>query len=555
MRKLIPLFLLMMSSWFCQAQLMDNKKVFTRADTLRGALTPFRTCYDVEYYRLEIRLDIPKKRVIGSNVMRFKAMQNFKVLQVDLFANMLIEKIVYKTQNIQFRRDSNAVFVEFPELIKKGNTEEIAIFYYGSPIEAKRAPWDGGFVWTQDKDMNPWIGVACQGTGASLWWPCKDHQSDEPDSMALNIVVPKGLQEVSNGELRKQTILKDSSTRYEWFINYPINNYDVTINVGKYTHLKDTFVNATGDTLKLDYFVKPYNVEKAQKQFAQVKPMMSCFERFFGPYPFYRDGYKLVESPYLGMEHQSAVAYGNRYFNGYMGTDLSGTGEGLKFDYIIIHESAHEWWGNAVTTQDIADMWVHEGFGQYAESIYLECMFGPESAQKYLNGLKKGVDNDKPIIGPYGVNEEGSGDMYPKGALLLNTIRHVVNNDSIWFAAIKGLNMDLRYKTTTTKEVEDYLSQKTGVDLKKIFDQYLRQKDLPILEIELMQDVKDVLIKYRWISPITFFDMPVRITTAPGKYSWIKPDIQIQGMRLKNMRKEDVKVAEDEFYIKTKFIN
>ena len=325
--------------------------------------------------------------------------------------------------------------------------------------------------------------------------------------------------------------------------------------MGNFTHIADSFKNASGEYLKLDYYVLPENADTAVKQFTQVKPMLSCFERFFGPYPFYRDGFKLVESPYLGMEHQSAVAYGNKYMNGYLGNDLSGTGEGLKFDYIIIHEAAHEWWGNAVTTKDIADMWVHEGFGQYAEALYLECTVGPESAQKYLNGLKRSVDNDSPIIGPYGVNEEGSGDMYPKGALLLNTIRHVINNDSIWFSVIKGLNMNFRYITTTSEDVEKYMSEKSGMDLSKIFKQYLRLKDLPILEIERIQDGADLIVKYRWISPVTFFDMPVKATNAYGDYVWIKPDIQMQSMRIQNMKKSSFKIDETDFYIKTKFID
>lgn len=556
MRKLLLILSLITIAFAADAQLMDQKKTFTRFDSLRGSLNGFRTCYDVNFYRLEIRLDFGKKRLIGSNFIRFKVMRDFKVMQLDLFNNMLVEKVVYKKQNLRFTRDSNAFFVEFPELMKKNNMEEIVVFYYGKPQEAKHAPWDGGIVWTKDKQNNPWVGMACQGTGASLWWPCKDHQSDEPDSMAINVVLPKGMMDISNGELRKLTVLPDSTTRYEWFVNYPINTYDVTINVGNYAHMADSFKNANGEYLKLDYYVLPENVDTARKQFEQVKPMLSCFERFFGPYPFYKDGFKLVESPYLGMEHQSAVAYGNKYQNGYLGTDLSGTGEGMKFDYIIIHESAHEWWGNAVTTKDIADMWVHEGFGQYAEALYLECMFGTGPAQRYLNGLKKNIRNDSPIIGPYGVNEEGSGDMYPKGALLLNTIRHVLNNDSIWFSVLKGVNMNFRYKTTTTEEVEQYMTEKSGYDLSKIFKQYLRLKDLPVLEVERIQDGSDLLIKYRWISPVTFFDMPVKAAiTARGDYGWLNPDIQIQSRRLANMKKSDFKLDEEDFYFKAKFID
>lgn len=534
-----------------KAQLNQANQKFTKADSLRGSLNPFRSCYDVLFYDLEIRkIEIDKKRIIANNTIRFKVMEDFRIMQIDLNQAFSIEKIVYKYLNIRFTRDGNALFVELPTVAKKGSIGEIQIFYYGNPPVAKNAPWDGGFVWTSDKAANPWISTACQGAGASLWWPCKDHQSDEPDSMAIRVTVPKGFMDVSNGQLRKKTTLPDSSIKFDWFVSYPINTYNVSLNVGKYDFFTDTFINTSGKKLPLDYYVMPENIDKAKDQFAQVKPMLTCFEKYFGPYPFYRDGYKLVETPFLGMEHQSAVAYGNGYQNGYRGRDLSGSGEGMRFDYIVIHESAHEWWGNAITTQDIADMWVHEGFGQYSEAVYLECLYGREAATAYLIGLKRSIRNDATIIGPYGVNEEGSGDMYPKGAVMLNTIRTVMQNDSAWFATIKGLQETFHYKTVTTQQIEEYMIEHTGYNIKPIFEQYLRRKDPPVLEVDYKQIGNDLQVSYRWVTDVTFFDMPIRATTSRGKYEWIKPDVlKTQTFLAKNMRREDFKVA-PEFLIK-----
>lgn len=386
------------------AQLMDGKKAFSRKDTLRGTLSPERANYDVKHYLLDIKIDIDKRYIDGTNQISFEVLNDLPLLQFDLFENMNVNKVEWNNKKLKFNREYNAVFVKFPEALKKGSKHSITIYYDGNPTVAKRAPWDGGLVFKKDKNGKPWVGVACQGTGASLWWPNKDHQSDEPDSMEIRVTSPSDLEEVSNGSLVSKMDLKNGYTKRIWKVNHPINNYNVSINIADYYHWTDTYISKiNGEKLSLDYYVLKDNEAKARKQFEQVKPMLDAFEKRFSPYPFYKDGYKLVETPYLGMEHQSCVAYGNAYKNGYMGFDMSGSGEGMKFDYIIIHETAHEWWGNSLTSYDIADMWIHEGFGQYSEVVYLEELYGKESALKYLKGIRNGISNKEPIIGPYGV--------------------------------------------------------------------------------------------------------------------------------------------------------
>lgn len=486
---------------------------FTRKDSLRGTLSPARANYDVKYYELDLKIDIENKYISGSNLIRFDVKKNLPTLQFDLFDNLKITKVEWNAKPLDFKREFNAVFVTFPTPLNAGTSSSIKIYYEGNPTVARRAPWDGGFVFKSDKNGKPFVAVACQGTGASLWWPTKDHQSDEPDSMAINITSSSLLEEVSNGRLRAKKNLGDGYTRFEWFVSEPINNYDVSINIADYAHWRDNYIsNVDGEKLSLDYYVLKEDLEKAQKQFEQVKPMMDAFEKRFGKYPFYKDGYKLVQTPYLGMEHQSCVAYGNAFKNGYLGMDLSGSGEGKKFDYIIIHESAHEWWGNSLTSYDIADMWIHEGFGQYAETVYLEELYGKESANKYLEGIKRGVGNKEPIIGPYGVNKEGSGDMYPKGALFLNTLRNYINNDKIWWDIIASLQKKYRHKNISTEDVIELMELKSGKNLKPYFDVYLRQGPLPQFNVEVLERNNSVLIKYDWSRVVEDFKLPIKVT-------------------------------------------
>lgn len=543
-RMIAILLLLPLTAAF--SQLKDLQTKFTRTDTLRGMLTPLRTCYDVTHYNLDVKIDPATQSISGSNTITFKTVTDFTQLQVDLFDNLMIDKIEWKGKTLSFTRELNAVFVTFPETVKKNSVQSIKISYNGKPTVAKYPPWDGGFIWATDATGKPWVAVACQGFGASSWWPNKDHQSDEPDSMMISITVPKGLTDISNGRLRKVTELKDW-TRYDWAVTYPINNYNVTFNVGEFAHFSDKH----GD-LALDYYVMPENEKKAREQFKQVHGMMDCFEKYFGPYPFKRDGYKLVESPHLGMEHQSAVAYGNKFLNGYKGYGSSP--EGIKFDFIIIHESAHEWWGNSVTSKDLADMWIHESFGAYAEAVYAECMWGNDAGQRYVNGKKQDVKFDAPIIGTYNVNSEGSGDMYPKGALMLNTLRHVVNNDSTWWAIVRGIATTFQYKTITTEDIVAYVNQQSKMDLTYIFDQYLRHAPIPTLVITLMRKGNQNSMSYQWKADVADFHMPARVTLKKDQFELIYPTKALQTITLGDINFDDFKVDQNSYFINVKIV-
>lgn len=530
-----------------QSQTNDH---FTRADTLRGMLTPLRTCYDVTYYHLDVRIDPEMQSLSGSNQILFDVVDDFSKMQVDLFDNMTTEKIILD-DNIpaNFTRELNAVFVELPDTLRKDSRHSVTVYYSGKPVVAKRPPWEGGFTWEQDKDATPWVAVTCQGTGASLWWPNKDHQADEPDSMMISVTVPPGLENISNGRLRSRSVQPDGWTRFDWFVSYPINNYNVTVNIGKYAHFKDHYINGQ-DTLTLDYYVMPENLDKAKVQFQQVQPMMACFEKFFGKYPFYRDGYKLVECPHTGMEHQSAVAYGNRYLHGYRGRTWAEVG--LKFDFIIIHETAHEWWGNSVTSKDIADMWIHESFGAYSEALFVECRWGREESLKYINGKKPHVKNDRPIIGVYNVHQRGSGDMYDKGQLVLNTLRSVIDSDSLWFSIVRGLAKTFKYQTITADDVFHFINEKSGQDLNYFFDQYFRHTNIPELIVETSKKANVVKARFKWNADVADFRMPIKVTTAPDKYEFITPTTEWQTIELRGLNPEDFNVANDLFYVDVK---
>ncbi len=530
------------------SQLMKERN-FTKADTLRGTLTPLRTCYDINYYHLDVKIDPVLQYISGANTFKFTATKDFTDLQFDLFEQFKISKIVYKNKILPFKRSFNSVFVKFPKTIKAGQKDEFKVFYEGKTVIAKQAPWDGGFVYSSDDAGKPWVTVACQGFGASSWWPTKDHQSDEVDSMLISVAVPKGLKDISNGRLRDTVALPNNYTQFNWFVSYPINNYNVTVNIGDYVNFNDVYKGEKGN-LTLDYWVLPQDLEKAKAQFnADVKPMMSYFEKWFGPYPFYRDGYKLVQTPYLGMEHQSAVAYGNRFKKGYLGQDLSGTNWGLKWDYIIIHESGHEWFGNNITSKDIADMWIHEGFTSYSEAVFVEGQSGKEAATDYIVGLRRNIENLAPIIGPYGVNKEGSGDMYMKGANLLHTIRHLINDDDKWISILRGLNSTFGLKTTTTEEVINYINTKAGQNFTPVFNQYLRFAALPTIEFKDENGVWS----YRWLADEKNFNMPLDISIA-GKAQRIMPTTNWKKLDASITNKEDLKIDTRHFYIKQTFL-
>jgi aminopeptidase N len=496
-----------------EAQITTQKKQFTHADTLRGSLNANRTWWNVLRYDLEVRPDFASKTISGRNTIKF-AGSGGAVMQIDLQQPLVVDSIIFGNKHLSFTREDNVCLVAF-EGVKQQAVNFISIYYHGKPTEAKRPPWDGGWIWTKDAKGRPWMSVACQGLGASVWYPCKDHQSDEPDEGAsLTIQVPDTLTAVANGRMVSKIDLGKSSV-YRWEVRNPINNYNLVPYIGYYQSFGEIYESEEGK-LNCTYWVLDYNLDKAKEQFKQVKPMLACFEHWFGPYPWYEEGYQLVESPHLGMEHQSAVAYGNGFVNGYRGRDLSGSGWGNKWDFIIIHESGHEWFGNSITTNDIADMWVHEGFTNYSETLFTECQYGKKAGDEYLQGVRQGIRNDRPIIGPYGVNEEGSGDMYPKGANLLHTIRTIINNDSLFRQILLGLNKTYFRKTTSSREVEQFISAKAGYDFSRIFDQYLRTTQVPIVEWKLSNGS----LQARLANCLPDLTMPVWLPTAPGNGKW-----------------------------------
>ena len=542
MKKSVTAFFAFLFALGCHAQ---KYPVFTHSDSLRGTLSPERSCYDVYFYDLNLVINLGAKYIQGHNTIYFKVVKDFYKMQIDLYRNFVIDSIVMHHVNVKYKRDSNALLINFKNtrwlgendvkdsghlVLKEGQKDSIKICYHGNPQVAKRPPWDGGFIWSKDSLGNPWVGVACEGTGASLWWPCKDHMSDKPDSMRMTFAVPYGLTCVSNGRLRRKEELYNGYTRFTWFVSKPIINYDVTFNLGDYAHISDKYISGK-DTLDLNYFVLKYNEQKARKQFAQVKPMLACYEKFFGKYPFYKDDYKLVEADYWGMEHQSCVAYGNHYMNNPFG-----------FDFIIIHESAHEWWGNSLSCSDPADMWLHEAFATYAEALYLECTQDYKTSIKYLYTEQKRIGNKYPIIGPYDVNFQGTendDDEYFKGAWMLHTFRHVINNDSLFFSILKGLQEKFKYSSTNTDSVIAYINKIGGKDYTPFFNEYLHEAKAPIFEYKLTNAGKSTIVFYRWDSVADGFNMPLKVTSAvndSGKtYITITPKKNWLSMRLPNL--------------------
>jgi len=513
---------------------------FTRQDTLRGSITPERAWWDLTYYDLQISVDPENRSISGSNTIRYRVLEPAGRMQIDLQEPLQIQNAFQDGQALSLVREGNAYFIELSKPQTPGNIEEVVVHYAGIPKEAVRAPWDGGFSWKTDSQGLPFIATSCQGLGASVWWPNKDHMYDEVDSMAIRVTVPKPLMNVSNGRLREVTE-SDSTRTYDWFVSNPINNYGVNVNIAEYTHFEDTYEGEKG-ILDLDYYVLPENQEKAKVQFRQVPMMLEAFEHWFGPYPFYEDSFKLVEVPYLGMEHQSSVTYGNGYQNGYRGTDLSGSGWGMKFDFIIIHEAGHEWFANNITNRDIADMWIHEGFTAYSENLYLDYHFGKEASAAYVIGTRARIKNDRPIIGPYGVNKEGSGDMYYKGANILHTLRQLVEDDTQWRNILRGMNETFYHQTVTTRQIENYLSEQSGKDLQAFFDQYLRTTKIPVLEYRW----KGSKLLYRYTEIVDGFDMPVRVL-LDEKPHWIYPTAQWKETEFEG--RPDTFLLDPDFYV------
>ncbi|KGE13312.1 M1 family metallopeptidase [Sphingobacterium deserti] len=513
MKNIIQLYAIATLSVLClpaHGQLMKAKELFNKADSLRGMLTPLRTCYDVQYYHLDVKVDIQNRYISGSNLFQFRAVESFNRLQFDLFENLSVDSVKFHGKTLAFERSYNAVFVDFPSTIEKGKTDSFTVYYSGHPVAATRAPWDGGFDWKTDSNGRPWVATACQGLGASVWWPNKDHQSDEVDSMLVSVSVPNGLMNVSNGRLQNVEKLENGYTRYDWKVRNPINNYNIALNIGDYTHVNETYQGEKGP-LSLDYYVLKENKGKISHLQKNAKQTLDALEHWFGPYPFYEDGYKLIETAHLGMEHQSAVAYGNKFQNGYLGRDASGTGWGLKWDFIVVHESGHEWFGNNITANDLADMWIHESFTNYSEALFIDYHYGKDASLAYVHGNRQGILNDKPMQGPYHVNKEGSGDMYPKGGVLMNMIRRIIDNDEVWRRILRGLNENFYHKTVDYGDIVQYVNKESGLDLSSVFEQYVQRKSIPVLEVRKTNDGQ---LQCRWISETPDFKMPIHLGIA-----------------------------------------
>lgn len=498
----------------------------TRQETLRGSITPERAWWDVQHYHLKVQFLPDTKRLKGSNVIAFKTVKAGSRMQIDLQPPLAVTKITHGDAQLAFEREGNVYWVTFPKELPSGVEDKIEVFYEGVPVVSTNPPWVGGITWGRDDLGEHYITTTCQGIGASIWWPNKDHGADEPDhGMEIDVTVPENLTDVSNGRLLETNHDVAAKTKtFHWAVVNPINNYGVNANIGEYVHFSEKYAGE-GGTLDLNYWVLPHQKAVAARQFKEVPRMLKAFEHWFGPYPFYEDGYKLVAVSYPGMEHQSSVTYGNWFRNGYLARDFSGTGIGFKFDFIIVHESAHEWFGNNISMKDAADMWIHESFANYAESLFVEYYFGKKAAEDYVVGNRRIIKNDRPIIGTYETNREGSGDMYPKGGNMLNTIRHVVDDDVKWLAVLRGLNAEFRHQTVTTEQVESYISKTSGVDLSKVFDQYLRTARIPLLKYA----VNGRTLSFSYERVVDGFAMPLRVTVN-GKALTITPTATTQTM-------------------------
>lgn len=536
-------FIFLLAGFFANAQVLNHKKEFTRQDSLRGTDNEFRNWWNVLRYDISVEPDFDKKFIKGKNMIEFEITGNNpgKIMQIDLQEPMKLGKVKLNGKEVKkVIHEGNVYFLHLNQKFQTNSKHKLELEFSGNPRVAKNAPWDGGWIFTKDAKGRPWMTVACQGLGASVWFPNKDYQGDEPDKGAsLAMTVPEDLIAIGNGRLIDMNQIGDK-LEFVWEVKNPINNYNITPYIGHFTEIKDTYKGEKGD-LTLNYWVLDYNRDKAEKQLIQTKDMLKSFEHWFGPYPFYEDGYKLVETSHLGMEHQSAIAYGNHFENGYLGRDLSESGWGMKWDFILIHESGHEWFGNSITTKDVADMWVHEAFTSYSETLHTHQLFGKEAGNDYVIGTRVKIENDIPMIGVYGVNQEGSGDIYYKGANMIHTFRQLLEDDEKFRQILRGMNEEFYHQTVTTKEIEDYMSQMSGIDLTEFFNQYLRTTMIPTLEYKINGNE----ITYRWINVVEKFDMPVKIANSE---IWLFPNSEWKTEKLKDGLEKNFRIDRN-FYI------
>ena len=517
--------------------------VYTHADTLRGSNGPARAWWDAAFYDLHVRVNPADSSVRGWNGITYRVLKPAQEMQIDLQTPLVIDSIMQDRKKLTSRRDGDAFFITLKSAQRAGDTKSITLYYHGQP--GRDRPRGGGFLWARDSLGNAWLATSDEGIGASVWWPVKDFPADEPDSQRIAITVPDPMIDVSNGRLRSTTHNQDGTTTYEWFVADPINMYDVAVNAGLYTHFSDTLQGESG-ALSLDFWSMAYHADTAKGQWKQATPMLQCFEHWFGPYPWYRDGYKLIEQSYLGMEHQSGIAYGNKFLKGYLGRDLSNTGLGLSWDYIVIHESAHEWFGNSISASDVADQWIHESFATYSEGLYTECQKGKTAGEAYLIGLRRSIVNRYPIIGPYGIGRWYHNDLYMKGANVLNTLRQVVDDDARWREILRGLGKTFWHQTVSSHQVETYISQTAGIDLSKFFDQYLRTTRVP----EFDYKVDGTALSYRWSNVVPGFDMPVRVEIPGSGTHLLKPTTDWQTLTVSPAGAEPT--VDENFYVTVK---
>lgn len=508
-----------------------------RQAQLRGEYDRYRANNDLLRYALTVRVDPDKKFLRGNNRVTFRMLSDDTRIRLDLYANLAVDRIRFGTTDLKFERELNAVFIDFPSALRRGRTYEIDFHYSGTPLETGRF---GGIAFRKDPAGRHWINTACEGEGSSIWWPSKDQWRDEVEGMDLSVEIPNDLVDVSNGRFMGKADLGDGYTRWNWRIHYPINSYNVSLNIGAYVHFGETM----GD-LTLDYWVLPENVAKAKVQFAQTRPMIEAFEHYFGAYPFPKDGFKLIEVPYSGMEHQSAVTYGNRFANGYLERDWTGVGISTKFDFIIIHESAHEWFGNAVSAADVSDMWIQEGWTTYLECLYVERLFGYDDGLKYTNAYKTKIQNRTPVITERGRHRTPSQDMYFKGALFLHTLRGVVNNDREWWRLIKDFYQTYKYRNIMTEDMVAFFNRRLRRDLTPVFNQYLRHATLPTLELDFATTPGSV--RYRWKADEALFNMPIKVG-RPDAWQVITPTTTWATMATW-LSKDDFQVATDFSYV------
>lgn len=515
-----------------------GQQYFTQQDSLRGFLNEFRSNYDVIYYDLTVKINPDEKSISGVNHIHFKALEDIRKIQVDLFSNLSIDSAIFDDSALNFSRIGNAFYIDFPNMIKKGAFENLSVYYHGIPIESKRPPWDGGFIWQNDSLHRTWIGVACEGLGASSWWPNKDHLSDEPDSMLISCIVPTELKAVSNGRFINKFSLKNNMDVWQWFVSYPINNYNVTVNIGHYVDFSDVY-RSDSSVLDLNYFVLDYNINKARIHFRQVRRMLECYEHFFGKYPFWKDGYKLVEAPFWGMEHQSAIAYGNDYVNNEFG-----------FDFIIIHESGHEYFGNSISCKDHGELWIHESFTTYMEALYVEYLYDFNKSVEYLETQKPRILNKTPIIGPLNVNYNNwqDADMYFKGSWMLHSIRNTIDNDTLWFDILFDLYQQFKLSNVSSDDIIQYINNRSDINLIPIFTQYLHTTDIPELHYLIRKKRKGLILSYYWEKTVDGFNMPVLIRTDQDKLIKLYPGSQIKKIRIAHTDK--IRFATDLYYFK-----